>query len=44
MVEQLIGPDIVLWGSQLFCKPAGTGWPCPGTRTASTGRWTRWPR
>ncbi len=23
MVEQLIGPDIVLWGSQLFAKPAG---------------------
>ncbi len=25
MVEQLIGPDIILWGSQVFCKPAGTG-------------------
>lgn len=25
MVEELIGPDIVLWGSQMFCKPAGTG-------------------
>jgi hypothetical protein len=25
MVEQLIGPDIVLWGSMLFCKPAGVG-------------------
>ena len=25
MVEQLIGPDIVLWGSQVFCKPAHTG-------------------
>ena len=25
MVEQLIGPDIILWGSMLFCKPAGTG-------------------
>ena len=25
MVEQLIGPDIILWGSQLFCKPAGDG-------------------
>jgi hypothetical protein len=23
MVEQLIGPDIILWGSQVFCKPAG---------------------
>jgi hypothetical protein len=28
-VEQLIGPDIVLWGSQLFCKPAGDGMPVP---------------
>jgi ectoine hydroxylase-related dioxygenase (phytanoyl-CoA dioxygenase family) len=24
-VEQLIGPNIVLWGSQVFCKPAHTG-------------------
>jgi ectoine hydroxylase-related dioxygenase (phytanoyl-CoA dioxygenase family) len=24
-VEALIGPDIVLWGSQVFCKPAHTG-------------------
>ena len=24
-VEQLIGPDIILWGCQLFCKP-GTDW------------------
>jgi hypothetical protein len=22
VVEQLIGPDIGLWGSQVFCKPA----------------------
>ncbi len=29
MVEQLIGPDIVLWGSQLFCKPAGVGMAVP---------------
>ena len=29
MVEQLIGPDIVLWGSQLFCKPAGKGLAVP---------------
>ncbi len=29
MVEQLIGPDIVLWGSQLFCKPAGHGMAVP---------------
>ncbi len=25
LVEQLIGPDIVLWGSQVFCKPALSG-------------------
>jgi len=25
LVEQLIGPDIVLWGSQVFCKPAHSG-------------------
>lgn len=25
LVEQLIGPDIVLWGSQVFCKPARSG-------------------
>lgn len=24
-VEALIGPNIVLWGSQVFCKPAHTG-------------------
>lgn len=24
-VAQLIGPDVILWGSQVFCKPAGTG-------------------
>lgn len=24
-VQALIGPDIVLWGSQVFCKPAQTG-------------------
>ncbi len=24
-VSQLIGPDVVLWGSQVFCKPAATG-------------------
>lgn len=29
MVEQLIGPDIILWGSQLFCKPAGHGLAVP---------------
>jgi len=25
MVEDLIGPDIILWGSMLFAKPGGTG-------------------
>jgi len=29
LVEQVIGPDILLWGSQLFCKPAGTGLAVP---------------
>jgi ectoine hydroxylase-related dioxygenase (phytanoyl-CoA dioxygenase family) len=24
-VEQIIGPNIILWGSQVFCKPAFTG-------------------
>ena len=25
LVEQLVGPDIILWGSQVFCKPPLTG-------------------
>ena len=25
LVEQLIGPDIILWNTHLFCKPAGDG-------------------
>ncbi|MEX0959945.1 MAG: phytanoyl-CoA dioxygenase family protein [Burkholderiales bacterium] len=25
LVEQLIGPDVILWGSQVFCKPPLTG-------------------
>jgi len=29
MVEQLIGPDIVLWGCHVFCKPAGDGHETP---------------
>ena len=29
MVEQLIGPDIVMWGSQIFSKPAGDGMAIP---------------
>ncbi len=26
---QLIGPDVILWSSHAFCKPAGTGAPVP---------------
>jgi ectoine hydroxylase-related dioxygenase (phytanoyl-CoA dioxygenase family) len=29
LVEQLIGPDIVLWGCHVFCKPAGDGHETP---------------
>ena len=29
LVEQLIGPDIVLWGCHVFCKPAGDGHATP---------------
>jgi len=29
MVEQLIGPDIILWGSMLFCKPPQDGMAVP---------------
>src|SRR3954469_22166883 len=25
IVEQIIGPDIIMWGSQVFSKPAGDG-------------------
>jgi hypothetical protein len=25
LLECLIGPDIILWGAQVFCKPAGDG-------------------
>ena len=28
-VERVIGPDVILRGSQLFCKPAGTGLAVP---------------
>ena len=28
-VEQLIGPDIVLWGCKVFCKPASDGMAVP---------------
>jgi hypothetical protein len=29
MVSQLLGPDLVLWGSQVFAKPAHTGMEVP---------------
>jgi hypothetical protein len=29
MVEQIIGPDIILWGSQVFSKPPETGMEIP---------------
>jgi hypothetical protein len=29
MVEQLIGPDLIMWGSQVFSKPAGDGLAIP---------------
>jgi hypothetical protein len=29
MVEQLIGPNIILWGCHVFCKPAGDGHETP---------------
>ena len=29
LVADVIGPDVILWGSQLFCKPAGTGLAVP---------------
>ena len=29
LIEQLIGPDIVMWGCQAFCKPAGDGMEVP---------------
>jgi ectoine hydroxylase-related dioxygenase (phytanoyl-CoA dioxygenase family) len=29
LVEQVIGPDIILWGCQIFCKPGGDGMEVP---------------
>jgi ectoine hydroxylase-related dioxygenase (phytanoyl-CoA dioxygenase family) len=29
LVEELIGPDIILWGCQIFCKPGGDGMEVP---------------
>lgn len=28
-VSQLIGPDVILWGCQIFCKPGGNGMEVP---------------
>lgn len=28
-VESVLGPDIILWGCQIFCKPAGDGMEVP---------------
>ncbi len=29
LVSQLIGPDVILWGCQVFCKPGGDGMEVP---------------
>jgi ectoine hydroxylase-related dioxygenase (phytanoyl-CoA dioxygenase family) len=29
LVESVIGPDIILWGAHVFCKPAGDGYETP---------------
>ena len=29
LVESILGPDIILWGCQVFCKPAGDGMEVP---------------
>ena len=29
IVSQLIGPDVILWGCQIFCKPGGDGMEVP---------------
>jgi hypothetical protein len=29
VIEQIIGPDIIMWGSQVFSKPAGDGMAIP---------------
>ena len=29
LVEQVIGPDVILWGCQAFCKPPGDGMEVP---------------
>ena len=37
-VEDLIGPDLLLWSTDWFVKEASTS---PGTRTAAIGGWRR---
>ena len=56
LVEQVIGPDIILWGCQIFCKPGGDGmavpwhqdghyWPIRPLATCTYGwRWIPRPR
>ena len=29
LVESVLGPDIILWGAHIFCKPAGHGYETP---------------
>ena len=29
MVSQVLGPDVILWGCQIFCKPGGDGMEVP---------------
>ncbi len=29
LISQLIGPDVILWGCQIFCKPGGDGMEVP---------------
>jgi hypothetical protein len=29
LVSDLIGPDVILWGCHVFCKPAGEGYEAP---------------
>ena len=38
MLEQLVGPDIILWGTTIFGKPAGTGQVIPWHQDAE-----HWP-
>ena len=38
-VEDVIGPDIVLWASRVFCKPAQTGFEIPWHQDGNAG----WP-